>query len=112
MAPFRTSCCSKYFFSRACHSTDEILDSLGPSDESFDKIVKVETIEKCKDLNSTSLKDNITLVVSMDAENFTYLSVYHGKKQSCPTKSFFCYVHQRNLFTGLRMLRQKNKLHP
>ena len=53
---------------------------MGPSDESFDKILKVETIEKCKEMNSTSLKNNITPVVSMDAENFTYVSVYHGKK--------------------------------
>ena len=59
---------------------DEILDSLVPGDESFDKILNVETIEKCKELNFTSLKNNITPVVSMDAENFTYLSVYHGKK--------------------------------
>ena len=59
---------------------DEILDSLGPGDESFDKILKVETIEKCKELNSTSLKSNITPVVSIDSETFTYLSDYDGKK--------------------------------
>ena len=59
---------------------DEILDSLGPDDKSFDKILKVKTIEKCKELNSTSLKSNITPVVTMDAETFTYLSDYHGKK--------------------------------
>ena len=59
---------------------DKILNSLGPGDESFDKILKVETAEKCKELNSTSLKKNITYVVSMDAEDFTYLPVYHGKK--------------------------------
>ena len=58
----------------------ENLDSLGPVGESFDKIVKVETIEKCKELNSRSLKNKITPVVSMDTKNFTSLSVYYGKK--------------------------------
>ena len=42
-----------------------------PGDESFDKILKVETIEKYKELNSTFLKNNIMPVVSMDAENFS-----------------------------------------
>ena len=46
---------------------DEVLDSLGPSDESFDKILMVEIIAKYKEVNSTSLKNNITAVVSMDA---------------------------------------------
>ena len=59
---------------------EEILDSLGPGDKSFDEILKVETIKNCKELNTTSLKNNITAVVSMDAENFTHLLVYHGKK--------------------------------
>ena len=68
------------FFPEPVVLLDEILDSLGPSDESFDKILKIEIIEKCKELNSTSLKNNITPVVSMHAGNFTYLSVSHGKK--------------------------------
>ena len=38
---------------------DEILDSLRSADESFDEILKVETIEKCKELNSTSLKKTL-----------------------------------------------------
>ena len=55
------------YFPESIFLLDEILDYLGPGDESFDKILKVETIEKCKELNSTSLKNNITPVVSRDA---------------------------------------------
>ena len=68
---------------------DEILDSLGPGDESFDKILKVETIEKCKELNTISFKNNITPVVSMDAESFLYLSVYNGKRHYCAPLNHF-----------------------
>ena len=39
---------------------DEILDSLVPADESSDEILKFETTEKCKKLNSTSLKKYYT----------------------------------------------------
>ena len=35
---------------------DAILDSLGPNDDSVDNFFKAKTIEKCKELNSTSLK--------------------------------------------------------
>ena len=38
------------FFPEPVVLLDEILDFLGPSDESFDKILKVETTEKCKEL--------------------------------------------------------------
>ena len=69
--PFRTSFRKKYIFS---------IFSLRNSDVSFDKNLKVEIIKKCKELNSTSLKNNITPAVSMDVENSTYLSVCHGKK--------------------------------
>ena len=79
LSAFRASCRSKYLFSRACFSAGRNFGFLGPGDESFDKILKLETIEKCKELTSTS-KNNITPVISMDAESFTYLSVYHGKK--------------------------------
>ena len=68
------------FFPEPVVLLDKILDSLRPSDVSFDKNLKVEIIKKCKELNSTSLKNNITPAVSMDVENSTYLSVCHGKK--------------------------------
>ena len=45
------------YFPEPVFLLDEILDSLVPGDESFDKILKVETIEKCKEQNSTSLKN-------------------------------------------------------
>ena len=48
-------------FSEPVVLLDEILDSMGPADESFDEILKVETIEKCKELNSTSLKKTLWL---------------------------------------------------
>ena len=104
VSAFRTGCCSKYFFSRACCSAGRNFGFLGgPGDESFDEILKVETIKNCKELNTTSLKNNITAVVSLDAENFTHLSVYHGKKHySARLKGFIvmftketCLLHCR-----------------
>ena len=99
------------FFPEPAVLLDEMLDlfccSAGLGDELFDKILKVGTIEKCEELNSTSLKNNIMPVVSMDTENFTYLSVYHGKKQySARLKRFIMFTKETCLL-GCRCCNRK-----
>ena len=104
------------FFPEPAVLLDEILDlfccSAGLGDELFDKILKVGTIEKCEELNSTSLKNNIMPVASVGTENFTYLSVYHGKKHySARLKRFIMFTKETCLLGCKCCNRKINCIH-
>ena len=59
---------------------DAILDSLGPNDDSVDNFFKAKTIEKCKELNSTSLKIILHLESVWTLQIWHTCQFYHDKK--------------------------------